>query len=112
MAHIKVVSSFYEQVMEQSPDKLGLGVDVSDAILGQALVHAVEECPQQAARHPHQDKESQVHSCPQVAVLITIWTLVSKEFCSRVKLRNHCSDILYEADKLTIIIIIMITIIK
>lgn len=30
----------------QSPDKLGFGMDVSDAILGQVLVHTVEECPQ------------------------------------------------------------------
>ena len=55
-------------------------MDMSDAIPRQALVHAVEECPQQATYHPHQDKEGQVHSCPQVASLISIWTLMSKGF--------------------------------
>lgn len=59
----------------QSPDKLSLGVDMSDAILGQDLVHAIEKSPQQATHYTHQDKKGQVHYCPQVAVFITIWTL-------------------------------------
>lgn len=65
--------------LQQSPDKLGLGVNVLDAILGQALVHAVEERPQEATHHPHQDEEGQVHRRPQVAVLISVWALQTGE---------------------------------
>lgn len=53
-------------------------MNVSYAILGQVLVHAVKERPKKAAHHTHQDKEGKIHSCPQVAVLVSIWTLVSK----------------------------------
>lgn len=75
----KTDCSLWEQVLQHSPDILGLGVDVSDAIFGQALIHAVEQRPQQATHHPHQDKEGQVHCCPQVAVLISICTLMDKQ---------------------------------
>ncbi len=87
-----------EQLPQPSPDKLGLGVDVSDAILGQALVDAVEERSQQAAHHPHQDEEGQVHCCPQVAVLISLWALMSREFHSKVKRTHYCTGMLYQAD--------------
>ena len=80
----EAINSFFlsvkglRQTATGSPDKLCLGVDVSDAIFGQALVHAVEERPQQAPHHAHQDKEGQVHCGPQVAVLIPVWTLISR----------------------------------
>lgn len=67
-------------------------MDVSDAILGQALVHAVEERPQKATHHSHQDEKGQVHCCPQVAVLISIWTLMSREFCNSVKLIHYYNN--------------------
>lgn len=54
------------------PDEPGFGVDVPHSILGQALVHAVEERPQQAAHHAHQDEEAKVHCCPQVAFLFPV----------------------------------------
>lgn len=69
--------------MNRLPDELGLRMDVSNAILGQVLVHAVKERPQKAPHHTHQDKEGQVHCCPQVAVLVSIGTLSSKGFCKR-----------------------------
>lgn len=64
-------------------------MNVSDAILGQAPIHAVEECPQQATHHSHHDKKGQVHCCPQVAVLISIWTLTSMEFCNSITLKHN-----------------------
>lgn len=79
-------------MQQHSPDEFGLRVNVSDAILGQALVHAVEERPQQATHHPHQDKESKVHNCPQVAILISLWTLISSKFYHNITLTmnyNH-----------------------
>lgn len=55
-----------------SPEEPGLRVNIFHAILGQTLVHAVEERPQQATDHTHQDEEGQVHCGPQVAVLIAV----------------------------------------
>lgn len=63
-------------------------MNVSDTILGQAPIHAVEERPQQATHHSHHDEKGQVHRCPQVAVLISIWTLTSMEFCSSITLKK------------------------
>lgn len=54
-------------------------MDVLDAILGQALVHAVEERPQESTHHSHHDEKGQVHHRPQVAVLISVWALVREE---------------------------------
>lgn len=62
-----------------SPDELGFGVDVPHAVLGQGLVHAVEERTQEPAQHPHQDEEGQVQGAPQVAALVSVWTLRSKD---------------------------------
>lgn len=58
-----------------SPDELGFWVDVPHTVLGQGLVHAVEEGPQEAPHHPHHDEEGQVHGGPQVTALISVWTL-------------------------------------
>lgn len=58
-----------------SPDELGFRVDVPHPVLGQGLVHTVEECPQKTPQHSHQDEEGQVHSGPQVAALVSVWTL-------------------------------------
>lgn len=67
-----------EQVRAQtSPDEFGFGVDVSDAILGQMLVEAVEEGAQHPTHHPHHHEESQVHRGPQVAVLVSVRTLMN-----------------------------------
>lgn len=76
-----------------SPDKLGFGMDVSDAILGQTLVDAVKKSPQKPPHHAHEHEESQVDSCPQVAVLISIWTLtMSKEQFSSIKESHGSQD--------------------
>lgn len=58
-----------------SPDELGFRVDVPHTVLGQGLVHAVEERPQKTPHHPHHDEEGQVHGGPQVTALISVWTL-------------------------------------
>lgn len=75
-------------------------MDVPHAVLGQALVHAVEECSQQATHHSHQDEEGEVHSGPQVTVLISIWTLRSKASRNTIKLmspqRKKHGDLLQE----------------
>lgn len=64
-------------------------MNVSDAILGQTPIHAVEKCPQQATQHSHHDEEGQVQCCPQVAVLISIWTLTSMKFCNGITLKQN-----------------------
>lgn len=61
-------------------------MDVSHAILGQGFVHAVEQGPQQATHHSHQDKKGQVHYCPQVATLVSFWTLMRRKFWNSVKI--------------------------
>lgn len=61
-----------------SPDELGFRVDVPHPVLGQGLVHAVEERPQKPPHHPHHDEEGQVHGGPQVTALISVRTLSSK----------------------------------
>lgn len=72
-------------------------MDVLDAILGQALVHAVEERPQESTHHSHHDEKGQVHRRPQVAVLISVWALVRKRFHHGVQLMQRkniqwCTD--------------------
>lgn len=62
-----------------SPDELGLGLDVPHAIPGQGLVGAVEERPQETARHAHHDEEGQVNRRPQVAALVSVGTLVKQK---------------------------------
>lgn len=60
---------------QDAPDEPGFGLNVPHSVLGQALVHTVEERPQEAAHHAHQDEEAQVHGCPQMAFFIPICTL-------------------------------------
>lgn len=54
-------------------------MDVPHAVLGQGLVHAVEERPQEPPQHPHQDEEGKVQGAPQVAALVSVWTLSSRD---------------------------------
>lgn len=65
------------------PDELSFGMHVLHAVLGQPLVHTIEERPQEATHDTHDHKERQVHCCPQVATLVPIHTLRERERVSR-----------------------------